>query len=183
MARVKVEVNTANLQRTLYGSGSQAQRFLDQKAQELARNVRSTAPKDTGALAGSVRVENSSAPDTQLGRPNFTGTTRGRRIVVDHPAAKSVETGTGPAHETLNGFSSPNEPYWPNVHGEFTPGLNLVDWAFRNAPHLIRINKNGTINTYLLQKAIFEHGTEAHHFVLKALRLTFPNAKGEFARE
>lgn len=177
MARITVTVNSADLQRTLYRSGSKAQKLLDQKANELAARVRSNAPVSSGNLASSVRVETTSAPDLQFGAPNFTRTTRGRKIVVDHPNAKAIETGTGPAHESLNGVSNPEAPYWPAMSQE------LVNWALREAPELVRFNKNGTINIYLLQKAIFENGTPARHFFLEALKRTFPDAKGRFARE
>lgn len=175
--RITVKVNTEELQRTLYGSDSKVQQLLDRKAEELARHVRNNAPRSSGDLASSVRVEQASGVDLQFGKPNFTGTTRGRKVVVAHPNAKAVETGTGPAYESLNGLPKPRKPYWPLA------SEGLVTWALKEAPELVRFNKNGTLNIYLIQKAIHDNGTPARHFMLNALRETFPKATGNFARE
>jgi len=174
--RVRVQLNASELAKTMNSSGGQFQRYLENKAKELAAEAKANMPHSAGDLASSVRVENTSGVDTGAGRPNATGIIRGKRVIVEAAHADFVERGTGPAHETAEGSPAPKPGYMPGQ------SQALEDWAMRERPELVRVNKNGTLNLWLLREHIRQKGTPARHYMLRALKRVFPNARGRFTK-
>lgn len=161
---VIVKLNKVNLERVLSEPGA-AQTWLQNMAREIQQRARQVASEfaDTGAVANSIDVVQINSyqekPLVQsIVRP------RGWRTVATARNSVFVEEGTGQQH-----YPDPRAPYWPAASPE------LLDWAQRNVPELIRYRRNGSPDLYLLQRHIHEHGTASRQFMRRALFQVIPS--------
>lgn len=173
MAKVTVNIDRAALQKFMYQDGGQVQRYLDEKARQLEaaarRNIETRAKGGTGDLAGSLRTHK-----TFGNVPGFTNSSIGRVVATSSPQGEFTEVGTGPGHESPNGDPSPNAPYWPAASD------SLIAWGIRNIPEVVRYDRSGNPNIFLLQRHIHDYGTPAYHWMLDALKEVFPQVHGSF---
>lgn len=176
MARVRVTINPAALGRFLNDPSGKPQQFIEQKARELANRVQQNIPSSSGDLKSKVRVTDSSSADLQFLRPNATGITRAKRVIVDADHAAVVELGSGPRRTDLEGNANPGPAYWPKASD------SLVAWALRETPNLLRFDSMGNPNIFIIQRAIHNNGTPSYGYMRKSLKQVFPTARGRFGK-